>query len=133
SKARITVLRLVFALVGFGQIAIFWPKLLNHSSDWALKFGNEVAMISGMAVLMVIGILFPLRMLPILVFEFVWKCLWLIAIYSPLAREGRVDGPTHESLVNVGVGAVVCGLAIPWGYVWRTYLKPLGNLTSPEV
>jgi hypothetical protein len=71
---------------------------------------------------MALGIRYPVKMLPIMLFEFIWKCLWIVAIYLPLAQANRITSQTRESLIEIALGVIVCGLAIPWPYVVRNYL-----------
>ena len=133
SRLRFVVLRIAYALITFGQVVTFWPKLLSHSSEWALKFGDTNALLAGMTILMAFGIRYPIRMLPIMLFEFTWKSIWLIAIYLPLARAGQVDSATKESLAAIGVAVILCALIIPWGFVAKRYvIEPAERWLSPD-
>ena len=127
STLRLYVLRATYLFAAAGQFAVFWPGLLNHSAEWALRNGDASAMLCGMAPLMALGIRYPLKMLPILLFELTWKALWLVAIYLPLAQAGPVDAATRESRFAIVLGIVVCSIAIPWRYVWRSYIVEPGD------
>jgi hypothetical protein len=127
STLRLYVLRAAYLFAALGQFAVFWPGLLDHSADWALRNGDTSAMLCGLAPLMALGVRYPLRMLPLLLFELTWKALWLVAIYLPLARAGQVDDATRESRFAVVLGIVVCVIAIPWGHVWRRYVVEPGD------
>jgi hypothetical protein len=76
--------------------------------------------------LAVVGIRYPIKMLPLLFFEFVWKAIWILAFGLPLSLSGGLDpnvsfGGT-ETLIACLVGVVLVPLAMPWGYV-QHYLK----------
>ena len=131
SKLRFIVLRCTYAFIAIGQTLVFWPKLLAHSIPWALNYGDAGAMLAATAIPMAFGIRYPLKMLPIMLYEFTWKVLWIAAIYVPIARAGQVDAATRESMVNVTLGVIVCGLAIPWGYVWKRYVVERAESTLP--
>lgn len=127
STFRLYLLRATYLLISAGQLAVFWPKTLHHTSEWALRYGDTNALLAGMTVLMAFGIRYPLKMLPILLFEFAWKVIWMVAIFVPLWRAGQVDVATHESLFAVGMGVVICLIAIPWGYAFRQYVTAVGD------
>jgi hypothetical protein len=127
STVRLYLLRATYLFVTVGQLATFWPKTLHHTSEWALRYGDTNAILAGMTVLMALGVRYPLKMLPLLLFELTWKSLWLVAIYVPLWRAGMVDDATAESRFAVGLGVVICAIAIPWTYAYRQYVVAAGD------
>jgi len=124
---RLYVLRAAYLLLAAGQAASFWPPTISHTSEWALRHGVAYSLLAGMSIFGALGVRYPLKMLPILLFEFAWKAIWVVAIYGPLWRAGRVDADTRESLVGIAGGVVVCALVIPWGYVIKQYFKQPGD------
>ncbi len=123
SRGRVLALRVLFAFVTLGQMIFFWPQLLSHSSDWATRYGNTAAILCGMSVLTAVGIRHPIAMLPILLLEFVWKCLWLALIYLPLALAGQVSAATRQSFLEVTFGVILVGVMLPWGFILRKWLR----------
>jgi hypothetical protein len=82
------------------------------------------------ALLAVLGIRYPIKMLPLLFFEFVWKSIWILTFGLPLSLSGGLDpnvtfGGT-ETLIACLVGVVLVPIAMPWGYVLKHYLKVPG-------
>ena len=49
-----------------------------------------------MSVLALLGLRYPLRMLPILLFEVAWKLTWLGVVALPLWSEDKLDAATRE-------------------------------------
>ena len=80
--------------------------------------------LGGLWVMALIGIRYPLKMVPILLFEFVWKTIWLLRFGLPQWLAGT-GSPRIErgSLARSGSVPLVFGLVIPWGYVWRHYVR----------
>ena len=65
----------------------------------------------------------PLKMLPVLLLECVWKLVWLAAFGLPQLISGVGSPRLSEDIYAVGLGPVLFALLIPWGYVWRHYVK----------
>ncbi len=85
--------------------------------------GMIPAILGGLWVMALIGIRYPLKMVPILLFEFVWKTIWLLAFGLPQWTAGTGSPRLGEDLIGIGLGPLAFGLVIPWGYVWRHYIR----------
>ena len=126
STLRLYMLRALYLLMFVGQGTIQWPVLI--SSGAALPFWRGVggAMLGAMALVSALGIRYPLQMLPVLLFEFAWKLIWVLAILLPKWSSGQMDPATMESAPSILMGAIV-PLIIPWRYVFANYLKKPGD------
>ena len=91
------------------------------------------SVLSAMALLAVLGIRYPIKMLPLLFFEFVWKFIWVLAFGLPLLLSGQLDPGMTESLINSLIGVVLVPLVLPWGYVLKHYLKAPGDRWGKQV
>lgn len=80
-------------------------------------------MFGGLWVMGIIGVRYPLQMLPIFLFEFVWKTIWLLAFGLPQWISGTGSARLNDDLIGIGNGPILFGLVIPWGYVWRHYVR----------
>lgn len=121
SLVRLYVLRamfLVFVVPGF----FVHPQWLFDDPDLTRR-GMIDGMLVGLWVMSFFGLRYPLQMLPIFLFEFVWKTIWLLAFGLPQWMAGRVDPQLSKDLILIGGGPILFGLIIPWGYVWRHYIK----------
>src|SRR6266403_5057275 len=75
SLARLYVLRAMYLLLVIGGAIVFLPQLIGHEPA---ARGVIPSMLGGLWVLACFGLRYPLQMLPILLFELVWKTIWLI-------------------------------------------------------
>jgi hypothetical protein len=117
---RLYVLRagfLVFAVAGF----FVHPQWLIAPSP--TNRGMILAFTGGLWVMSFFGLRYPLQMLPIFLFEFVFKTMWLLRFGLPQWRAGRVDPQLSEDLILIGASPILLILIVPWGYVWRHYIK----------
>jgi len=119
SLARLYAIRAV-ALLGVYGLFTTVMTLVDHAPD---ERGMLKAMISGLWIMCLITIRYPLKMIPILLFELVWKLLWLFFFGIPQWWTGVGSPRLGEDLWSIGAFPLVCVLVIPWGYVWRHYIK----------
>jgi len=125
SPRRVMVLRAAYGFVGVGLAVTRWPRVADAHALPRYE-GVVLVMLTAMSVLMLLGLRYPTRMLPMLVFESLWKLVWLGAVALPLAASGGLEGGYVETLVNC-LFVVPVMLVIPWGYVWRTYVVAPGE------
>jgi len=64
--------------------------------------------------------------------ELMWKVIWTALIGLPLWMDGKLVGDYASTMKDNMVGLVVLPLLIPWGYVWRTYVKAPGERWRPH-
>jgi hypothetical protein len=121
---RLYVLRAAFAVIGLAEGAIVAPSLFHHEPT---ARGVMPSLLIGMCLLDLIGIRYPRRMLPLLLFEFVWKALWVIFFGLPQWSSGVVPPTFAEDFKAILPGIFIMPLVIPWGYVLRHYLKAPGD------
>ena len=125
STLRLYMLRALYLLMFVGQGSIQLPVLLNGVGV-TFWHGVGAAMLGAMALLSALGIRYPLQMLPVLLFEFAWKLIWVLAILLPKWSSGQMDPATLESAPSILMGAIV-PLIIPWRYVFANYVKKPGD------
>jgi hypothetical protein len=106
---------LVWALAG---LFLALPPLIDHG---ATARGMTDSMFAGLWVMGLLGLRYPLQMLPIFLFEFIWKTTWLFAFGLPQWLSGTGSPSLSQDLISIGNGPVLFGLIIPWSYVWRNY------------
>ena len=114
-------LRVVFLLMALFLLGSIGPRLLETPPT--LMTGAARALFTALGLLAALGVVYPLRMLPIMMFEFTWKALWIAFIGLPLWAAGRLDPDSAQTFFEVGVGVILVPIVMPWGYVWRHYVK----------
>jgi hypothetical protein len=100
-----------------------WPALITHSGAWDPVKGVAFACWATLSTLAALGLRHPLKMLPLLLFQFLYKSIWIIAIAYPLWSSFR----SLELTRVMGYGALVDLAVIPWPYVWTNYVKSAGD------
>ena len=107
-------MRVGYFVMGVGLAVTKWPELSRHD-PWELKQGTVVTILVAMSVLALLGLRYPQRMLPILLFEVGWKltlarassrcrCGWTATSPGPHAnRPVRSCGWSPSSRSSPGV------------------------------
>jgi len=123
SLTRLYVLRAMYLLLVIGGAIVFLPQLIGHEPT---ARGVIPSMLGGVWLLACFGLRYPLQMLPILLFELVWKTIWLIDYGLPQWRAGVNTAVFTEDFKAIAFAPVLLILIVPWGYVFRHYLKKPG-------
>ena len=119
SLARLYVLRAMYLLLVVGLGAMIVPEILSHELT---SRGVIPSLLGAVWVLAFLGLRYPLAMLPVLMFELMWKAIWMVSYGLPQWSSGQQPPTFAEDFVNIGTGAILL-FVIPWGYVWRHYIK----------
>jgi hypothetical protein len=123
SLARIYVLRATYLLLVIGLGGMIVPVVLSHP---VMSRGVIPSLLGAVWVLAFVGLKYPLEMLPLLMFEFAWKSIWMVAYGLPQWSAGQLPPTFAEDFFNIGLGVILMPLVIPWGYVYRHYVKQSG-------
>ena len=119
SRLRIWVLRAMYLLLVVGLGLMIVPEIVSHELT---SRGVIAALLGGIWALSFLGLKYPLQMLPLLLFELTWKLIWLTFYGLPQWFAGQHPPTFAEDFFNIGWGLVLL-LVIPWGYVWRRYVR----------
>ena len=125
SLRRLYALRLAYLIFAGGLIAVKWPTLISHPATWPLFEGVSSSLFGALALLALLGLRYPLQMLPILFLELTWKIIWLVLVWLPLWRSSQIDEATATVAVNCLVVIIFIPL-IPWDYVFARYVRAAG-------
>ncbi len=126
STFRLYLLRAMYLFIAVG-LAIFELPAILHPATLSRLDSVVLSVLFAFALLAVVGIRYPLKMLPLLLFELLWKSMWVVAFGLPLLLSGGLDPNTTETLIACLMGVVLVPLVMPWGYVFKYYLKAPGD------
>jgi len=120
-KYRLVSLRVFYFFVGISFIflASFDP-LYNQVDIDSLKSIMK-SVLFAVALLALIGVLQPLRMLPLLFFSAFWKCILLMAFVIPSYFGGGLDDSLKNILLPISIGLLITLIVIPWKYALSNF------------
>lgn len=122
STLRLALLRGMYLLLAVGLGLTIWPSILAPQDAAADPHSVIDALLGGLSLMSLLGLRHPLRMLPLLLFELAWKIIW-VATALPLWRADALDAYGRDTLFACMMGVVLVPLVVPWGHVYRTYLR----------
>jgi len=125
TTSRLNLMRVGYLVMGVGLAVVKWP-LLGGASTLPLYEGVTLCLLTAMSLLALLGLRHPVRMLPVLLFEALWKLIWLGLVALPRALDGTVDQAMAQIAVNCSLVVVIIAV-IPWRHVWRHYVREPGD------
>ena len=123
STFRLYLMRLLYLLTFVLLGSQVWPELINHEGPWDPVKGVAISFWAALSALSGLGLRYPLKMLPLLLLQLLYKSLWVIAVALPLWSAFR----SIELTKVMAYGAVVDLIVIPWPYVLANYVKKPGD------
>ena len=123
STLRLHALRAMYLVLIVGLAIFVWPGIVGPLPK---TFGQNtvvMAMLGGISLLALLGLRYPLQMLPLLMFELLWKMVWALGFALPAWLSGGLNEYAQITLVECMVGLVLVPLALPWGYIVDKYVR----------
>ena len=124
SRARLYVLRAAYLLLIVGLGATNLPGLISHDPT---ARGVIPSLLGAIWLLAFLGFKYPLTMLPLLMFEFTWKAIWLFDYGLPQWTSGQIPPTWPDDFKAIVAGVILMPIVIPWGYVYRHCVKMPGR------
>ena len=122
STLRLWLLRAMYLFIALGLVLTVWPGIVAPS-DTTADVGTVVqALLGALALLCIVGLRYPLRMIPVLLFELLWKLIWVVAFALRMWQHQGLDQYASETLFACVIGVVLVPLALPWAYVFKHYM-----------
>ena len=125
SLPRLYALRGGYLFMGLGLVLVKWP-LLPDAHTMEFYESATLCWLVAMSLLALRGLRHPIRWLPVLLLETLWKVLWLGLVARPRAIGGDLDGAYAEGVVTCSL-VVVIAAVVPWRHVWREYVRAPGD------
>ena len=116
----------IYTLVGaggFGLMMIFVPELVESMFGIPvcdpMIYGVAASILFAFGIMSVLGLRSPLKFLPILLIQFVYKSIWVIGILLPLSLKGAL--PSYAPLMIVVMVSYIIGdlIAIPFSVLMK--------------
>ena len=123
---RLYTLRVCYFILAAGLGRYVWPTVVQHTAEFAASQGIRTSLLAGLGATALLGFRYPTKMIPLLLFELIWKVIYLVAFALPLWRTHQITDAMAADITAV-LWVVVFVPLIPWGCVWREYATAPGE------
>ena len=110
--------------VGLG--IYIWPVVIHHTSELASANGILFGLLAGIGAAAALGIRYPVQMLPLLLFELLWKVIYLVAFALPLWTAQQINAAAAED-IKACLMVIVFIPLLPWRHVITHYVLQRGD------
>jgi hypothetical protein len=122
-RINIYLLRLLYFLMIVFVARDSWTTILTHQGPWDHLKAVAFCVWAAYSTLSILGLINPLKMLPIILFEIFYKSIWLVIVAYPLWSTNQLAGSPAEPLTNAFLWLPLPLIATPWPYVFKTYFS----------
>jgi hypothetical protein len=130
SLGYLYALRAAYLLLVVGLATSVWPALIAETT-WPLTLspwrGVGNSLIAALPLLAVFGLRYPLKMLPLLIYEATWKSIWLLAVALPIWLHHDTVDDALAATIRACLMGVAFYLVIPWRYVISNFFQQTGD------
>jgi hypothetical protein len=126
SLFRLYTLRLSYFILAAGLGVYVWPNVLHHTSEFTAEHGVQTALLAGLGASALLGFRYPVRMIPLLLFELIWKTIYLVAFALPLWASHQITDAAAEDIKAVLMVVIFVPL-IPWRSVLAQFVLSRGD------
>ena len=123
---RLYTLRVCYLILSAGLGLYIWPSVIEHTPRFAAAHGIRTSLLAGLGATALLGFRYPIKLIPLLLFELIWKVIYLVAFALPLWRSHQITPGVQEDITAVLMVVVLVPL-IPWAHVWRRYITERGD------
>ncbi|OJJ23057.1 hypothetical protein BKI52_01510 [marine bacterium AO1-C] len=102
-----------------------WTIILFPKEQMGVLNGVAISFWAGFSLLNLIGVRFPLKMLPILLLQLLYKSAWILGTYLPAKASGAISVGIQEFFWICVAGISLNLIIIPWGHVYKEFVKSL--------
>jgi hypothetical protein len=125
SLARLHAMRGGYLLMAAGLMLVKWPRLPD-AHTMPVYEGVTWCLLTAMSLLAFVGLRHPVAMLPVLVFESLWKVLWFGVVALPQALGGGLDQGVADMVARNALVVVIIAV-VPWRYVGDRLVRAPGD------
>jgi hypothetical protein len=123
---RLNAMRVGYGVMVVGLAVVRWPDVIFYDRTMPLFEGVVAVLLTAMSLLAFLGLRYPVRLLPILLFESLWKLIWLSVVALPAVAAGEVDQALGDLMFSC-LFVVIILVVVPWRYVWQRYVVAKGD------
>jgi hypothetical protein len=120
-KLKIMFCAIAIIEIPLGLMMLITPdlfiSLLGYPSQDPIMFGVAASIWEAFGIISILALRNPMKFVPILLFQFIYKCVWFIGIILPLAILGQIQLYGIMMIIIFAVFVIGDILVIPWNTI----------------
>src|SRR5262245_24917014 len=100
-RINIYLLRFLYLLIVVFVGSESWTAIFTHQGQWDHVKAVAFCVWAAYSTLSILGLINPLKMLPLVMFTIFYKSIWLIIVAYPLWSTNRLAGSPAEQMTYV--------------------------------
>ena len=125
---RLYSLRALFFLNFISLAFDNWSTILFPDSQMDVLTGVSISFWAAFSLLNLLGVRFPLKFLPILLLQLLYKSAWILGTYYPAWSTENLDEHLQSFFWVCVAGIALNLLILPWKYIYQEYLRSFFRL-----
>ena len=89
-------------------------SLLGFPTQDPLMYGVAASIWLAFGILSILGVREPMKYVPVLLFQFTYKCIWFIGVVIPAAIAGQIGMSGMFMIITFALFVVCDIIVIPW-------------------
>jgi len=123
-KIRRLAIRIVFLLTAIALLPSTFQALFLSEAPPEPFYGIALSFWLALSALSLLGLLYPIKMLPLLILQMLYKGFWLLGVGLPLWSENNLS-PYEDLFFANAFGIFIDIAVIPWIYLFKKHItKP---------
>ena len=123
ARINIYLLRLLFALTFVFVGMSSWAAIAFFEGTWEPVRAVAFCAWAAYGTICFLGLIKPLKLLPIVLFQIFYKVLWLAIVAYPLWINDKLAGSTAEEMAYAFLWVPLAIVAMPWRYFFRQFIS----------
>lgn len=119
---KIYLIRLVFLLTFLFVATDSWTAIITHQGPWDYVRAVAFCVWAAYSTMAVLGLIHPLKMLPMMMFQMFYKAIWLVIVAWPLWSAGELAASPAAEMAKAFSWIFLPILAMPWVYFFKTFV-----------
>ena len=115
-------MRFIYVLMSTLLAFQVWSHIFTYDQQWEPSDAMDWSVWAAFTIFAFIGVFRTVKMIPILLLEITYKCIWLILVALPLHLEGNLSDATTNGMIFPFLFVILPIVFVPWGYVINKYI-----------
>ncbi len=126
-KIQLYLMRTIYLLTFISLGIDNWSTIFFPDEQLGALSGVAISFWAAYALLMGFGVRYPLKMLPMLLLQLLYKSAWVIGVYLPARSAGLLNDNLDEFFRIFIIAIIIDLIIIPWPYTYKTYIANFFN------